>query len=158
MARDGGKAGGSATDAGESVAEALERARLHGRRAAAEAVAALRALIDAATLAVEGSAGRDSRLAALTESLDRLRDWLDGESPPGSILETVDQVLAEEIARWEERSRREPDARAVLRAFLAVREVIFELRTAQRRPTPAPAAAAPRPRTRRRAQRVPVEG
>jgi hypothetical protein len=143
-------------DAPESVAEALERARLHGRRAAGEAVAALRALVDAATLAVEGTAGTGSRLAALTESLDRLREWLEGDAVSGSVLETVDQVLADEIARWEERSRREPDARAVLRAFLAVREVIFELRTAQRRspPTPPPKPSGPR----RRAQRVPVQG
>ena len=67
-----------------------------------------------------------------------------------------------EIERWEARSARDPDARAVLRAFLGLRELLWELglrsdakaepESGNRRDSP------PRPaRKARRVQRFDVE-
>lgn len=152
-------------------AEALAEARLHARRAVAEGAAALRALLDAAMLAARGAPASDGRLAPLAEALERIAAWLDPES--GQSGEAVLRALAEgldaEIARWEAKSREDPEARSVLRAFLAVREVLFEMGTrfAPRREA-APDAPSdteqrpPRPararRPRRRVERVAVEG
>jgi hypothetical protein len=56
-----------------SIGEALARARSHGRSAASESLAAVRALIDAASLASGGRASEASRvlgpIAKLFESL-----------------------------------------------------------------------------------------
>lgn len=121
--------------AGEAtVEEALERARRHGRASAAEAVAALRALLDAGVLAA-GRSPAEGTLTPLLETLDNLRAWLDPEGGRGAadLLAGVTEALDEEIGRWEARSRQDPEARSVLRAFLAVREVLFEVSARQRR-------------------------
>ena len=138
----------------QTVDEALARARTHGRRAASEAVAALQALIEAGAL-TQGPLADEGQLATLRHALQRAQVWLDPEGgrDPAEVLAGITQVLDEEVLRWEARSREEPEARAILRAFLAVREVLWEL-SAREGGKPesdaAPAPSAPR--------RVPVEG
>jgi hypothetical protein len=154
-----------------TAAEAPAAARRHGQRAAAESALALRALLDAATLAARGEPASRGRLAPLADALERASAWLGegGEVGGEAVLRALADGLDAEIARWEAKSREDPEARSVLRAFLAVREVLFEMSTrftAPREPEPAapepPAdteqrSARPR-RTRRRVERVAVEG
>jgi hypothetical protein len=155
-------------------AEALAEARVHAQRAAAEAAAALRALLDAAALAAQGVPAGAGRLAPLAQALEHAAAWLhpEAERSGDDVLRALADGLDAEIARWEAKSKQDPEARAVLRAFLAVREVLFEMsaRFTQRRPE-APAPAAPsdtdessaarparKPSSRRRVERVAVEG
>jgi hypothetical protein len=156
-----------------SPAEALAEARQHAQRAAAESAAALRALLDAAALATTGEPAAAGRLAPLAEVLERVATWLhpDGAETGEAVLRALAAGLDAEIARWEARSREDPEARSVLRAFLAVREVLFEMST-RFAAAPKDAAAppedadtderSPRPRrvrrSRRRVERVTVEG
>ncbi len=156
-----------------SASEALAEARAHAQRAASESAAALRALLDAATLAAQGELAMAGRLAPLAEALDQLASWLhpDGDEGGDAVLRALADGLDAEIARWEAKSREDPEARSVLRAFLAVREVLFEMSTrfaTPREEAPAPSGAvdteerSPRPqrvrRARRRVERVAVEG
>jgi hypothetical protein len=158
-----------ATGAPQTVHEALGRARLHGRAAAAEALAALRALLDAAALAGSGAPSNASPvLGPAAALLDELAAQLGGEGVlPTSLLAAVAEALDGEIARWERRAREDSDARAVLRAFLGLRELLWELGVRPGGKTgdsggPPPAgerSRGPRPRPRRpRVQRVRVEG
>jgi hypothetical protein len=154
-------------------AEALAEARVHAQRAAAETAAALRALLDAATLAARGEPAAAGRLAPLAEALEHVAAWLhpEGEQGGDDVLRALADGLDAEIARWEAKSREDPEARSVLRAFLAVREVLFEMSARFAAPrTEEPAAPEPgdtdersaRPararRPRRRVERVAVEG
>jgi hypothetical protein len=151
-------------------AEALAEARVHAQRAAAECAAALRALLDAATLAAQGAPAAAGRLAPLAEALERAADWLhpEGDRDGEAVLRAFADGLDAEIARWEAKSREDPEARSVLRAFLAVREVLFELRSRFASPRPAEPAAPESAdvdppstraaRARRRVERVAVEG
>ena len=141
--------------------EALLRARRHARNAAAEALAALGALLDAGTLAGAGEvAGAHALLGPLARLLEGLRDRLEGleAEADASLLAAVAEALDAEIARWEAHARRDPDARAVLRAFLGLRELLWEFGV--RRPADGSAGpSGPRDAGRRpRVQRVPVEG
>ncbi len=146
----------------EAVDAALGRARDHGRAALGETIAAIVALLDAATLAVSGESTRESGLRPLAESLERLRRWLEpgNEDDAATVLEAVREALDDEIRRWEERSREDAEARTILRAFLAVREVLWELGRRPAAGAAEPAAEpAPAPGPRREApQRVRVEG
>jgi hypothetical protein len=155
-----------------SSAEALAEARRHAQRAASESAAALRALLDAATLAAQGELANAGRLAPLADALEQVASWLhpDGEESGEAVLRALADGLDAEIARWEAKSREDPEARSVLRAFLAVREVLFEMSTrftAPREDAADVSAAdtderSPRPprarRGRRRVERVAVEG
>jgi hypothetical protein len=156
-----------------TAAEALAEARRHGQRAAAESALALRALLDAATLAARGEPAASGRLAPLAEALERAAGWLGegGDQGGDAVLRALADGLDAEIARWEAKSREDPEARSVLRAFLAVREVLFEMSTRFGAPREPAAPEAPpadteerpeRPararRTRRRVERVAVEG
>jgi len=157
--------------------EALDRARRHGWAALVEATAALRALADAASLAATG-APSDAH-----EPLARALRWLDAVSeqaregsgrPGGAWVDAVADALDDEIERWETRSRHDPEARAILRAFLGVREILWEFGLRPRAAAPPERAreergdrvsASPeRPRAARsvppalRLERVPVEG
>jgi hypothetical protein len=147
--------------------EALARARRHARSAVAEAFEALRALLDAASLATSGaSAGLHPVFAQADRWLRSGAHRLVGEgSLPGDLAASLAEALGAEIARWEEQARIDPDARAVLRAFLGLRELLWELgvRPASRpargadrsdRDDSAPAAEA----VPRRVERVAVEG
>ena len=156
------------------VAEALARARQHARSAASESVSAVHALLDAAALASSGLPSDASRLLApIAQLLESLAQALapDSAAVSAPLLTALAEALDAEIARWEARARDDAEARAVLRAFLGVRELLWEL--GLRRPGPAqerPGAAsgssgpvqgphAPRPvRRRPRVQRVPVQG
>ncbi|MDH3686340.1 MAG: hypothetical protein OEP95_08940 [Myxococcales bacterium] len=161
-----------------SVAEALERARQHGRAAAAEATAAVRALLDAAALGATGTTGSDiPALQSVRGSLDDLHRWLEGGQASTTVVVALAEALETEIRRWETRGAEDEEARAVLRAFLGLRELLWELGV--RAPAGAPAAAeaprgpaaeapeaaapepAPKPRRASRSaqiHRIPVEG
>jgi hypothetical protein len=159
----------------QSVGEALAAARRHARLAAAEAFAALRALLDGAALLATGRAGDGVRgLAVLRRRLDDLEEALRSGAPAGAeaLVEALAGALDAEIARWEARSSEDPDARAVLRAFLGLRELLWEMgvRPAPRDAAdgggaePVPDTAAPRDPRRARAsakprvERIRVEG
>jgi hypothetical protein len=151
------------------VAEALGRARRHGRRAAAEAIDALHALLEAATLgATDRPPAEDGARAPLFALLAGLAAALrdDAEEPTAPSWSALADAVDAEIARWEERARDDPDARQVLRAFLGLREMLWEFglrsragggdpRSEPARPAASrpPAAAGPP-----RVQRVRVQG
>ncbi len=113
----------------ESASQALERARRHGRRAVAEALAALQALVDAATLGWSGMP-REAQFALrslsslLDEQSQAFRDG--GGDVPMPVMTAILDALDQEIGRWEKRASRDPDARAVLRTFLGLREILWE--------------------------------
>ncbi len=142
----------------ESVQEALARARHHARGAAAEATRAVRALLDAIALLQRGTPAESH------PALSRAATWLDaiaaGIAQDGAQDAALTSALAEaldaEISRWEQRAQEDPDARAVLRAFLGVRELLWELGVRRGSASPARGAALARPR--QRVQRVHVEG
>jgi len=149
--------------------EALLRARGHARAAAAEAALAVRALLDGASLAATGVP------AEAHELLRGALGWLDaaaasaGGGEARRWLASLAEALDAEIARWEARSRSDPEARSVLRAFLGVRELLWEL--GLRAAPPAPPAAPPAEPARgpqakagarraaaQRIERVPIDG
>ena len=158
----------------ETAGEALERARAHARSAAAEALASLHALLDAAALAASGQPSEfHGLLGPLAKLLEGLAERLGHEGEPvgAPILVAVTEALDAEIARWEDRAREDPEARAVLRAFLGLREVLWEFGVRRgghngggRGDDAEPSAAGPRARRRvrhsrrPRVQRVPIEG
>jgi len=156
------------------VAEALARARDHARAAASESIRAVHALLDAAALASSGLPSDASRLLApLAQVLESVAQGLapDSDAMSAPLLSALADALDAEIARWEARAGEDAEARAVLRAFLGVRELLWEfgLRRRERAPDApngAPGSAhpgqgerAPRPvRRRPRVQRIPVQG
>lgn len=156
-----------------SVGEAIARARNHARLAAAETLAALRALLDAAALAASGTPSAELRgVAGLSQRLGELDAALrHGSGGAEALVAALAGALDAEIARWEARGADDPDARAVLRAFLGLREVLWELgvrppaqrgEAASRSAAAQPAGRAPTDGTGgarpRRVQRVRVEG
>ncbi len=190
---------GSGAERPQSVDAALALAARHGRNALAEALLAGHALLDAASLALTGrpatqasdlAGGNEAvrALARLVGGLDDLAEKLRADDADGTrrLVDALLDALDSEIGRWETQARSDPDARAVLRAFLGLRELLWELglrpeaaaepastapptpRPKRRRKDPARAAkkeapprtaasAAAGPRRRRRVQRVDVE-
>jgi hypothetical protein len=154
---------GSGRDGGaQSAEEALGRAARHARVALAEAVLAARALADAAALAATGRPlASDGVLGGIARSLEDVAEGLAAgiDGPAASLLTAVSEALESEIARWEERAREDADARAVLRAYLGLREILWELGVRGARGGEARGA---RPgagsRGGGRVQRVPVDG
>lgn len=134
--RDGQHADGETT-----VERALQSALGHARNALAEGILSARALLDAASIMLTGHPAQldahsvkdasDPRLAlgAMARGLDDLaRHVRSAEGPlPAPVLDAVLAALDTEIKRWEQRSTRDADARAVLRAFLGLREILWEL-------------------------------
>ena len=112
----------------QSVDEALARALRHARGAAAEVLAATRALLDALALATRGCAtDEDPLLGPVVQLLEDLEARLATDrGAPLAVLSALADALDAEIARWEERARNDSEARAVLRAFLGVRELLWE--------------------------------
>ena len=113
-----------------SAAEALARARRHARAAAAEALNAVHALLDAAALATGGVPAEAHRTLSLASKL--LASASRGLEPDAgaegrALAEALAGALDSEIARWEARAQGDPEARAVLRAFLGLRELLWEL-------------------------------
>ena len=148
-----------ASDAEESAREALGRARTHLRAALAEALEAARALLDAASLAANGRpADAHPALARVSASIDALAAQLAGDgaalSPP--IVEAILDALDVEIRRWEERSQSDPEARPVLRAFMGMREILWEF--GLRRDGAAPPEPASRGEALRKRRAAPAEG
>jgi hypothetical protein len=134
-------------DPPRTVEDALARAAAHGRAAAGESALALRALLDAASLAASGApAERHALLRRAARGLEALAAAAGGDE--GRWLAAMAEALDAEIARWEARSHEDDEARAVLRAFLGLRELLWELGLRRARPGPA-AAAAPRARPTR---------
>lgn len=157
----------------ETVGEALARARKHGRAATAEALATVRALIDAASLAASGRPSEANRLLGpLAKLLEGLGDELGHDAGEGSsqILDSIAAAIDDEIALWEERARDDTEARTVLRAFLGLREILWEFgvrrsggpedadsEATARRPSPPSRSRAVKSQGAR-IQRVPVQG
>ncbi len=161
-----------------TLEEALARARRHGRAAATEALACARALLDALSLAGRGQPVDDrGALGWAAQLLDALGEELNraSDGDPTPVFAGVAEALDAEINRWEFRARDDVEARAVLRVFLGLREVLWEfglLRGAApaSRDAARDASAPPRRKRRRsrrtvdvvrkppRVQRVPVEG
>jgi hypothetical protein len=114
--------------------EAVDRARRHLRNAARESLEASRALVDAALLAgnmvgVEG----DDRGGLAGQAKSALDAWiaaLESDQPfrmPEALAEPLRRAIQTEIDRWEKRSAEDESARPVLRAFLGLRELLWEL-------------------------------
>lgn len=165
----------------DDASAALARAGVHARRSVAEAALAARALLDAGALAATGRPAHETGgFARMADGLDTLAASLGGESPANeALLGAVAEAIDAEIGRWEARASADPDARAVLRAWLGLRELLWEVGV-RRRQTPAsegpqsretgrvddehdasPAAKARArvvPARGRRIQRVPLEG
>ncbi len=133
-----------------SVEDAMALAIEHARLALIEALLAGRAVVDSVSLATMGEAAArrataasnpgarrsipDARWAldAMAQSLDEAVDRLRRHTGPGSpispsLMSALLDALDLEITRWEGRSNDDEEARAVLRAFLGVREVLWEL-------------------------------
>jgi hypothetical protein len=111
------------------VEEALARARRHARAAAGEGLEAVRALLDAAALATPGvPAGAQRLLSLASDALEELAATLGAEdrAAQASLGRALNEALDTEIARWEARARDDTEARAVLRAFLGLRELLWE--------------------------------
>lgn len=112
-----------------SVEEALTRARRHSRAALSEALAAAQALLDAASLGTRGEpAGTHRALGSLSRALEQASRQLSEDTGrlAGPVVEAILDALDSEILRWEERSAEDTEARAVLRAFLGLREILWE--------------------------------
>ena len=158
---------GPARRSPQRLEEALLRALDHARAAAGEAALAARALLDAASL---GATGAPAAAHEPLRSLLRRLEELAASGGGGRWLAALGAALDGEIARWESRSRTDPEARGVLRAFLGLRELLWELGlraepAADEAPAGAPPRAErprPRPATRaaatRRLERVPIDG
>lgn len=123
-----------------TVEEAITTAIVHARGALAEGLLAARALLEALSLALFGEpveldpnalrGGSDARLAiaSIARGIDELALLVATaeHGHPEAVLSAVLEALDGEIARWEARSREDRDARAVLRAFLGLREILWE--------------------------------
>ncbi len=173
---------GAEDAAPQTAEEALRRARIHLQNALAEALLAARALLDAASLGTTRQpAGAHSALAPLIALLEDGSRRLASERPDlaGPLVEAILDALDLEIRRWEGRARDDAEARAVLRAFMGVREILWEFglrrpaepesRTPESDREAAPSGDPPAERTRstaeakprrdrRRVQRVRVQG
>ncbi|MFT5444427.1 MAG: hypothetical protein ACI8W3_003482 [Myxococcota bacterium] len=129
--RKGGRDTGQREHATDTTARAaFERASHHTQLALSEALAGARALLDAASIGVSGEpATAHASLAEFVRALDTVGDILSGKSPSlrAAALDAVLRAVDSEITRWEERSRSDEDARAVLRAFLGFREFLWEM-------------------------------
>ncbi len=114
----------------EGASEALARAQRHAQAAIAEALAAVGALLDASSLALSGEAATSNALLGpIARILDGLRAEFDESTTTGEVaalLRSIADALDAEIARWEARAETDPEARAVLRAFLGLRELLWE--------------------------------
>jgi hypothetical protein len=159
----------------ENATEAIAQARRHTVSAIAETLAAIRALLDASSLALTGEASANNAvLGPLARILEGLRAEFDGGAATGeaaALLRSIAEALDAEIARWQARAESDPEARAVLRAFLGLRELLWEFGI-RREPDPDPAESEKGPphgarkagrsksgrRKKPRVQRVTVEG
>ena len=135
-----------------SAEEALAEAGAHARAALGETLLAVRALLDAGSLAASGvPSDEQERLASISATLDALAERLGQDERGGApLLSAVFEALDEEIHRWEERSREDSTARPVVRAFIGLREILWELGVR-------PGSGEPEAPRSGRVTRVPVE-
>lgn len=75
------------------------------------------------TVAPESLAGEIGR--SLDALISALREGTPFRLPP-ALAAPLYRALEAEILRWETRSKTDPDARPVLRAFLGLREILWE--------------------------------
>jgi hypothetical protein len=152
----------------DSALDALDRARRHARAALAETLSTVHALLDATSLRISGESSRSHRLLGpLAAILQGLIAELDGgsEREAAALLRSIAAALDAEIARWEKRAESDADARAVLRAFLGLRELLWEFGVRREAETGGndeglggkAGRASPKRRKGPRVQRVPVE-
>ena len=111
--------------------EALSRARTHLRNSTLEGLEAARAMLEAAMHASAlAKASPDSMVSELQNQLDDLISRLRENNAfalPRALAEPLGAAIDSEIRRWEARSHKDPDARLVLRAFLGMRELLWEI-------------------------------
>lgn len=109
--------------------EALAKAMQHARSAISETLQALGHLIDATALAsTDQNSNAREWLDMAQRALGSLGSALD-ERPKSSDAHAVDAVLDaldQEIQRWQTQAESSPEARAVLRAYLGLREILWE--------------------------------
>ena len=110
--------------------EAVGRAREHLRRATLEGLEAATALLEAAS-SVSGTGPATEGISAdLLRGIERILHGLRSNGRfafPEAVTGPLEEALAREIARWEIRSKSDQAARPVLRAFLGLRELLWEL-------------------------------
>jgi hypothetical protein len=142
--KNSGGRGPQQSKSDESVRRAIERAVGHAQLALSEGVASARALLDAASIGVSGGPAQDHpKLSEFAWALDRLAAALSGEAPSlrAAALSALLAAIDGEVLRWEIRSRTDDDARAVLRAFLGLREVLWEMGVRRSDAEPEPESA-----------------
>ena len=115
----------------EAAEQARKRARAHLRQATLEGLEAARELLLAAMLSGGlGDAPANSLAGQLRRTLEeliaRVRDNTSFVFPPALAAPLI-AALDGEIRRWEKRSEEDADARPVLRAFIGLRELLWEL-------------------------------
>jgi hypothetical protein len=146
----------------DAAQEALHRARIHLQRASLEGLEAARALVQAGmhTSGLTSATG-DSWVGNVQRSLEELIAELRENGSfilPSAIAEPLAKALEVEIKRWELRSLTDSDARVVLRAFLGLRELLWELGMRHgTSPTSDRAPSHPGPRETARPQRDRVQ-
>ena len=116
----------------------------------------IHALLDAASLASNGQPSQSNPwLGPLGRLLESLSDGLIGEPSKTAepLLQAVAEALDVEIARWEERARDDGEARAVLRAFLGLRELLWEFGLRRAAPAETRVETRPRPAAKAKPQR-----
>jgi len=122
-------------------------------------VETLRALLDLGSLSTSGVPAHShrilARIAALLEELAASLGTSDSKRN-ASLGRALADAIDLEIARWEARAEDDPEARAVLRAFLGLRELLWEIGVRPARSASA-RAAAPDP-ARRETARARAEG
>ncbi|MBW2500966.1 MAG: hypothetical protein JRF61_27095 [Deltaproteobacteria bacterium] len=111
--------------------EAVERARRHLRAATIEGLEAARAVLEAALAAAGTQETPPGSLPGrIRQSLEELAEGLRSGrriTLPSAFVDPLTEALEGEIARWRLRSRDDPDARLVLRAFQGLRELLEEM-------------------------------
>ncbi len=148
---------GQTRGAPETLDQALARSLGHAGNSASEAVLVLRALMDALSIdlvdkTVAEHAEPDSPLAKMSEGLETWADALriGSKNPSREAIDALLDALDHQIWQWEAKSRNDDDARGVLRAFLGIREIVWELGMALGgRPSETKAKRGGKPRTRR---------
>ena len=124
----------------DTVEQALAQSLQHARNSASEALMAARKLMDALSILLSNEpvvrhAQPDSPIAQLAQAIERWAGAVRGPEPdyPSPELGAILQALDTEIERWGEKASSDPDARTVLRAFLGMREILWEFNSPPRR-------------------------
>lgn len=137
----------------DTVEQALAQSLQHARNSASEALMAARKLMDALSILLSDEpvvrhAEPDSPIALLAQAIERWAGTVRGPEPvyPSPELGAILHALDAEIARWEKKASSDSEARTVLRAFLGMREILWEFNSPPRR-SQTQGSATPRKRT-----------